>query len=361
MDKLYTDLNSPAGFSGLNKLYREYKKIDPSIKRKDVQEYLNGKSTYTLHKVQANKFNRRRIIVKGPGNSIAMDTAYLTNISGANDGICYLLIIIDLYSRYLWIYPVKTMKSKEICSHIVDFFRNNIYIYNRITSDEGTEFTSKAAKAVYKQFNIIHYHVYSREIKSSIAERVIRTIKEKIYKYLTETQQLRYIDRLEDIVAVYNMTNHRGLHGNCPYNIHLLNDPHKILAFSKIMYINNTKKMKQFSSLLSLEAYVRLKNTGTTQNIFRKGYKIRNTREIFTIHKINKEHIPVTYEIQSLDSEKIKGIFYKQELIIVSKPDVFQVNILKSRKRAGKLQYYVDYINFPTSKNSWINANDLVE
>ena len=361
MNKLYTNLHHPASFSGVDNLYREYKKVDPSVTRKDVIHFLRGQSTYTRHKIQSNKFIRRKIRSKGPGNIIAVDTAYLLELQSDNNNVRYLLFVIDLYSRFLTVYPMKTMRASEICTYLSHFLSNNIYTYNKITSDEGSEFTSDCIKLLYKKFNILQYHVSSREIKSSIAERVIRTIKSKIYKYLTESNQSRYIDKLQDIVDTYNITEHKGLCFSPPYNIHLLDDVTDILSFSKKMYKYDNSHLKQVSSQLSLDQHVRLKRLDTTQSIFRKGYKIRNTDEVFKIYKVNKQHVPVTYNIQTLDNDEIiDGIFYKQELILVNKPEVFKINILKSRKKNGIQQYFVNYTNYPGSKPRWIPASDLV-
>ena len=47
------------------------------------------------------------------------------------------------------------------------------------------------------------------EGKSVVAERFIRTLKTKIYKYMTSASKNEYINKLDDIVNKYNNTFHR--------------------------------------------------------------------------------------------------------------------------------------------------------
>ena len=54
-------------------------------------------------------------------------------------------------------------------------------------------------------------HSIHNEGKSVIAERFIRTLKTKIYKYMTSVSKNVYIDKLDDIVGEYNNTYHRTI------------------------------------------------------------------------------------------------------------------------------------------------------
>ena len=76
---------------------------------------------------------------------------------------------------------------------------------------------------------IILYSVSSREIKAAIAERFIRTLKGKLFRYMTHQNTKKYIHILPDIINSYNLTQHRGLGGkHTPVEIHRLTDPDEI-------------------------------------------------------------------------------------------------------------------------------------
>ena len=130
--------------------------------------------------------------------------------SNANDGVAYLLILIDLYSRFLTVYPLK--KKSDVYECLLNFFcEESIYNYSRLFTDSGSEFVNKKCGKLYERLGITWYTTHSKEIKSSIAERVIRDIKFKIGKYITARNDERYINILEDVVYTFNLTNHSGI------------------------------------------------------------------------------------------------------------------------------------------------------
>ena len=309
--------------------------------------------------VKPNLFSRRSFLVKKPGCMVCVDTAFMDKYTKSNRGIKYLIVFIDMYSRYLTVYPSKSIANFEMKNILNDFFSNNIHKYEKINTDSGVEFLSKFAKEIYNKFEVHHYCTYSKEIKSSIAERVIRTLKSKIHKYITHTNSEKYIDVLDEIVSSYNRSSHSGLLQRTPLNVHLMFNCNEILNFTSEMFKYRVSKKRVPSRDYDAGEYVRLKSTHASQNIFRKGFHQRNTSEIFKIHSLNSSHIPTTYNIVDLDGEKILGVFYKQELVVVRPKSDFKIKILKKRKRKGKIEYFVNFIDHPNSSNQWIPSENL--
>ena len=58
LDRIYTDPSSPGGYSSLERLYKEARKIHPNIKRRDVEEFLAANRTFTLFKHRRLNFKR---------------------------------------------------------------------------------------------------------------------------------------------------------------------------------------------------------------------------------------------------------------------------------------------------------------
>ena len=107
----------------------------------------------------------------------------------------------------------------------------------RLNSDEGKEFYNQHVKRVLDKRGIIHYSVSSREIKASLTERLIRTIKGKLYKYMSHNNTRRYIDVLPDIIESYNNSYHRGLGlHQTPNHVHNLTKCSDIKAQFNLMY-----------------------------------------------------------------------------------------------------------------------------
>jgi len=69
--------------------------------------------------------------------------------------------------------------------------------------------------------------------------------------------------------------------------------------------------------------------------------------------------VPVTYKLKDLASKDIKGSLYEDKLQSVTKAEdkLFDIErILKTRKKAGKVEYFVKWRVFPTKFNSWVMA-----
>jgi len=359
INSVYTNIKNSGGLSSVNRLYKAVKAIDDTIKKKDIEEYLKGKKSYTLHKVTKKRFKRRMYLVAYPGHTICGDVAYLQQYTSSNDGVSFLLVLIDLFSRYLTIFPLKSLKAKEVVNHLDTFFKETIHKYEKIFTDEGQEFKSKEVKRIYKLHNVHWYTTHSREIKASMAERVIQTIKMRISKYITETNQERYIDKLQTIVETYNHTEHGGILNKKPVDIHLIHDKHTAMRLSQKLYKLHNNRKGSVGRVLSRGDNVRLSSTSSSQNKFHKQFYIQNTREIFVIDSVNEDHIPITYNIKDLEGEDIEGIFYREELIPVNNNGLYDIEVLKKRKKNKKVEYLIKYIHYSNSQPRWVSEKEI--
>ena len=138
------------------------------------------------------------------------DLADVQLISKFNKEFRFLLCVIDIFSEYAWVVPLKDKKGASI----VDTFQNIIDDSNRkpnkIWADKGSEFYNNSFKKWLKDNDIEMYSIHN-EGKSVVAERFIRTLKTKIYKYMTSVSKNVYIDKLDDMVNEYNNTYHRTI------------------------------------------------------------------------------------------------------------------------------------------------------
>ena len=135
------------------------------------------------------------------------------------------------------------------------------------------------------------------EGKSVAAERLIRKLKNKIYKYMAGISKNVYINKLYDIVNEYNNTYHRTI-------------KMKPLDVKDNTYIDFEKEFNDKDPKFKVGDYVRISKY---KNIFAKGYMANWSEEVFIISKI-KNTVPWTYVINDLNSEEIIGTFYEKEL-----------------------------------------------
>ena len=171
---------------------------------------------------------------------------------------------------------------------------------------------------------------------------------------------LGYLPALQTIVQTYNQTPHRGLRGKTPLEVHMLKDPEDWRKQFKAMYKSSSKVNKRISSKLDIGSFVRIVSSSRSER-FATGYSIQNTEEIFRIKKIKRSKFGVvTFELEDWGKEPIKGIFYREELIPVTEPDTFGINILKRRKkRDGTYQYLVNWLSYPRKFDQWVDGSQI--
>ena len=116
-----------------------------------------------------------------------------------NKGFRFLLCVIDIFSKYAWVIPLKDKKGVSVVNAFQKILDKSKRKPNKIWVDKGSEFYNSSFKKWLKDNDIEMYSIYN-EGKSIVAEKFIRTLKNKIYKYITSISKKMYIDKLDDIV-----------------------------------------------------------------------------------------------------------------------------------------------------------------
>ena len=227
---LYQDIKNPNSYGSIQGLLQNAKQILPSIKRDDVVNFLKCQKAYTLHRVTNKRFLRRRVLAPKPGVIASCDLADLTSLARYNEGYKYTLVFVDVFSRFAQCIPLKRKDSNSVHDALNKILNSNYFNkLKRLNTDEGKEFYNQKVNKLLTSKGIILYSVSSREIKAAIAERFIRTLKGKLFRYMTHQNTKKYIHILHDVVNSYNHTQHRGLGGkHTPTEIHRLTDPDEI-------------------------------------------------------------------------------------------------------------------------------------
>ena len=143
-------------------------------------------------------------------NIWATDLVDMQLISKFNKGFKFLLCVIDVYSKYAWVVPLKDKKGVSIVYAFQSILKKSNRKPNKIWVDKGGEFYNRSMKSWLEKNDIEMYSTHN-EGKSVVAERFIRTIKNEIYKYMTSISRNVYIDKLDDIVHKYNNKKRRTI------------------------------------------------------------------------------------------------------------------------------------------------------
>ena len=182
------------------------------------------------------------------------------------------------------------------------------------------------------------YQIHN-ERRSVVAERYIRTLKTKIYKYRTSSISKNvYIDKLDDIVNVNHNTYHTTIKMK-PVDV----KDNKYIDFKK--EVNDKDQKFKVGDCVKISKY---------KNIFAKGYTPTWSEEVFVVYKI-KNTVPWTHVINDLNGEEITGTFYEKEL---QKTYQQEFRIEKVTKRKGN-KLYVKWKGYDKSFNSWIDKKKI--
>ena len=190
-------------------------------------------------------------------------------ISKFNKGFRFLLCVIDIFSKYAWVVPLKDKKGISIVNAFQKMLDKSERKPNKIWVDKGNEFDKNSFKKWLKDNDIEMYPIHN-EGKSVVAERFIRTLKNKINKYMTPVSKNVYIDKLDDIVNEYNNTYHRTT-------------KMKPVDVKDNTYIDFEKEVNNKDPKFKVRDYVRISKY---KNIFAKGYTPNWSEEVFISSKI---------------------------------------------------------------------------
>lgn len=302
--KIYFDPAHPAAFGSARQLHRSAIKQLKKLTLKDVTNFLEQQTAYTLHRPVKHNFKRRKTYARYVDQIWQMDLVSLQAIAKENSGYNYILTVIDILSRYAFAEPLKRKTGKEVTAAFKRLLRKSKRKPAKVHTDQGREFYNDEFKTFLRENNIAHYSTSSDQ-KASLVERYNRTLKEKMFKYFTHHNTLRYIGILPKLVDAYNNRPHSSLDGLKPTNVNRNNQA----RVRTILYGHDNKRNVKKAAYL-VGDHVRISKL---RGVFKKGYTRGWTEEIFRITDILKT-VPITYKLVDLNGEVLQGIFYNEEL-----------------------------------------------
>ena len=339
MEQLYYTPSLADSFGSLSGLRRHTKNV------KGVRDFLMRQDAYTLHRDVKRRFQRRKTLALSVNDLWQADLVELSSISRDNDGFRYLLICVDVLSKYARVVMIKTKTASVVTAAFATMLKD--CKPRLLQTDKGTEFLNSTFQQLLKDDDIKHYTTENDYVKCAVVERWHRTILTKLYRYFTFTSTTRYVDVIQDLVQSYNDT----VHSTIKVALTSVNE-HNESDIRRRLY---SKPITKAKAKFKVGDTVRI---SSARRIFVKGYRDKWSQEVFIVSNIHNT-IPITYGLVDYADEDIKGKFYAEELQKVVK-QVFKIEkVLRTRKKAGKIEYYVKWVGYPDKFNSWtdhINA-----
>ena len=338
--RVYEDPHEPGALGGVRPFAQAHK-----LKSPQAQQILQSVLSYTLHKPRRTRFPTAPTLVFDRDEQWQMDLVDMQKLSRWNRGNKYLLTVIDVLSKYAWAVPIKSKSSMEMIRGL-DQIRRQASPRRplRVQTDQGQEFLNKKVQAWFKQQGWHHFYTFG-DSKASVVERWHRTLKQRMYRYFTAHNTLRYVDVLQPLIHTYNYTRHRSI-GLAPHQV----TPHTVPEVWDQLYGSRLEQTPP-PPKCRVGDRVRLNKK---HRPFKKGYLPGWTEEVFIVTHVRRHPI-VTYRLSEWDGTPIKGTFYEPDVQKVQVSDDTLFRVEKVLKRKGH-QVLVRWKGWPAKYDSWIPA-----
>ncbi len=345
MDEIKTKWHDPKiGYLGKKAFAQKIGK-----KPKDVS--LIDEPGYVFSNTPIRKHPRLPTFVHAPNELHQYDLADMDRYLPHNNGYRYILVGIDVFTKFVQVVPLKTKSAKDMVAAFQSIFTNSP-IPEKIQTDRGTEFYNKEVQQLFKKDKIHHYSTTS-DLSAAVVERVNRTLKQRMGRYFETNNTHRWIDVLQDLVYNYNHTKHTTI-GMTPTEALEPENAEKI----RDRFRAKTEKIASLPPTFEPGDWVViLENTDP----FAKESQVYHwTHEKFEVQEVLPT-VPTTYRIRDVKGETLQSVLYPQEMQKVSKPSLSDErrihSILKERTRKGIKESLVKFIGI--NEPEWIPTSAI--
>ena len=217
MDQLiakYLNPRHPGSLGGIDRLLRS---TGESENKETVLKALQHVDAYTLNKENRRKFPRNPVVVTNLQHQYQIDLADLSKYAEQNDGIRYPLVAIDCFSENASVQPLTTKEGPPV-KKALELVFEELGVPLKVQFDKGTEFWNGTVQKFLRQKQVEMFTSENDDIKCCMAERLIRTLKSRIFRFYRFRLATRYIDKVQDFVYSYNHSIHSS-HGQEPASV----------------------------------------------------------------------------------------------------------------------------------------------
>ena len=357
LSDIYFDPSNPASYSGLNVLYQAVKQH--GISRKNVEEWLSKQQVYTIHRKVKRKFKRPKVISSYKNYIWDGDTINMVYYKDENDGYSYILLLIDIFTRFVWTAPLKTLRKEEMLKVLKGLLPK--VKPDKLRTDHGGEFNNDLVKKYLKEMKI-DYFTTTHELKANYAERANRSVKTRLTRFMYKNHTPKWLNTLPKVTKAYNNARHRTIKMT----------PTQALTADRFDLWNNQYMVKDpkpkkvrpkvpVKNVFNLKVNDRVR-IQSSKSPFERAYTEKWSVEIYTIISRKVNQGLAMYNIKAWDNEEIKGSFYENEVQKVgATADIEYIidEVIREEEKDKKKGYIVSWVGWPARYNSWVPAKDV--
>ncbi|NER45862.1 MAG: DDE-type integrase/transposase/recombinase [Symploca sp. SIO1A3] len=292
---------------------------------------------------------RRRELVQA-------DLIEIGELSRSNGGVKYLLLVIDVFTKKIWVYPLKAKNAASVEDALRTWLERDVGAAPKLFStDHGLEFNNGRVRALLESRDVRQLFA-DGTCKAAVAERANKSLQILIYKYLSDRQTKRYIDHLPLLVRSYNSRRHRTLEGMTPNEADLRRNEARVRGIHEARYARVKRKRPSFRA----GQVVKVKIQAKAMSHYARAYNPQFSDEYYVIADVNTEMPVPMYRLKAMDDdENIKGHFYANELT-AARGDVFKIErVLDERGEGPDRELLIKWLFFGPRWNTWVRAADV--
>ncbi len=330
-----------------------------NIKKNTAKQILEHHEGYTLHREYKQPRYYNPYYVRQRRKQIQGDLIDISSIANENDGIRFLLVLIDIFTKKLWVYPLKDKKKNTMKNTLEEWIQSLRTKPKILMTDLGREFENRPVLTLLRNHRI-KWQIALGTLKACFAERVNKTLQILIYKYLTQNETIRYIDVLPKLVETYNKRGHRSLKGMTPNEADRPESGDQIRAINEARFAKIGEKWKA-KLPFKVGDLVRLKTLPKKLTSSSRAYAIQFKGEYYRIIRINRNLPIALYYLRDLSAEKnVPGGLYANELVR-QRGELWKIEKVLKRKRVrGRVKIYVKWRYWGPKFNEWLWEDETV-
>ena len=343
-------LDFPHSFGGKYRSYNEYK----NLSRKKIDESFKFNDIYSRFKQYRRSKYDNPVYCWKKRDQFQADICYMTDktLVQASNGYKYLLVVIDVFTKYAWLFPLKSIKAVEIVKCFKELFKTAKPV--NLTTDAGTEFVNLNVKRILKKNGITHFIARGRT-KAQVAERFILTIQRLIYQICRSQNTNNWVSVLDKSMKIYLNRRHRTIKMS-PIQAEMDKNQIALTRTHKLRYIKMEQKRRKPKFKIGDSVRISL-----NRSKFKRGYFQSFSTEVWYVENVMTNLPFARYIVKDANGEVLNCVLNENELVRYIPNDVYQVEkIIKKRKKGKKTQFFVKWLHHNEKFNSWIDEADIV-